>query len=232
MERRLCDPCRPPTAHLLRRGHDCRPRHWPRRSAALAHPGRPGALQAPDDWQAGGHGRRTFESIGRPLPQRHNIVVTRDRGYVAEGCTIAHSIEPALIAAGNVSEIAIIGGAQIFEELLSADRRPEHHLCPRRNRRRHVLPAPEPRRLARARTPALDQRLPIRFRSSPSFRDRTLTCASSTPGSKRSRNDHAGALLRPHLVVAHSRSRACNPLSGRAQISVRPNRKRLRAMRR
>ena len=38
-------------------------------------------------------GRRTFESIGRPLPQRHNIVVTRDRGYVAEGCTIAHSIE-------------------------------------------------------------------------------------------------------------------------------------------
>ena len=37
---------------------------------------------------------------------------------MAEGCTIAHSIEPALIAAGNVSEIAIIGGAQIFEELL------------------------------------------------------------------------------------------------------------------
>ena len=63
-------------------------------------------------------GRRTFESIGRPLPQRHNIVVTRDRGYMAEGCTIAHSIEDALIAAGNVSEIAIIGGAQIFEELL------------------------------------------------------------------------------------------------------------------
>ena len=63
-------------------------------------------------------GRRTFESIGRPLPQRHNIVVTRDRGYVAEGCTIAHSIEGALIAAGNVPEIAVIGGAQIFEELL------------------------------------------------------------------------------------------------------------------
>ena len=63
-------------------------------------------------------GRRTFESIGRPLPQRHNIVVTRDRSYMAEGCTIAHSVEGALSAAGNVPEIAVIGGAQIFEELL------------------------------------------------------------------------------------------------------------------
>ena len=58
-------------------------------------------------------GRRTFKSIGRPLPQRHNIVVTRDRSYMAEGCTIAHSVEGALSAAGKVSKIAIIGGAQI-----------------------------------------------------------------------------------------------------------------------
>jgi dihydrofolate reductase len=63
-------------------------------------------------------GRRTFDSIGRALPQRHNIVVTRDRSYVAEGCTIAHSIDDALSAAGDVPEIAVIGGAQIFEELL------------------------------------------------------------------------------------------------------------------
>ena len=63
-------------------------------------------------------GRRTFDSIGRPLPQRHNIVVTQDRSYVAEGCTITHSIEDALSAAGDVTEIAVIGGAQIFEELL------------------------------------------------------------------------------------------------------------------
>ena len=63
-------------------------------------------------------GRRTFESIGRPLPQRHNIVVTRDRSYVAEGCTMAHSIEDALSAAGHAPEIAVIGGAQIFQELL------------------------------------------------------------------------------------------------------------------
>jgi dihydrofolate reductase len=63
-------------------------------------------------------GRRTFESIGRPLPGRHNIVASRNRRYAAEGCTIAHSIERALDAAGNVQEIAVIGGAQIFEELL------------------------------------------------------------------------------------------------------------------
>ena len=63
-------------------------------------------------------GRRTFEAIGRPLAQRHNIVVTRDGSYLAEGCTVANSVEGALIAAGNVPEIAIIGGAHIFEELL------------------------------------------------------------------------------------------------------------------
>jgi dihydrofolate reductase len=63
-------------------------------------------------------GRRTFEAIGRPLPHRHNIVVTRDRSYVAEGCSIAHSVEDALVAAGSVPEIAVIGGAQIFEDLL------------------------------------------------------------------------------------------------------------------
>ena len=63
-------------------------------------------------------GRRTFEAIGRPLPERHNIVVTRDRNYVAEGCTLAHNVADALSAAGNVPEIAVIGGAQIFQELL------------------------------------------------------------------------------------------------------------------
>jgi dihydrofolate reductase len=63
-------------------------------------------------------GRRTFESIGRPLPQRHNVIITRDRSYTAEGCTIAHSVDRALEAAGNVPEIAVIGAAQIFEELL------------------------------------------------------------------------------------------------------------------
>jgi dihydrofolate reductase len=63
-------------------------------------------------------GRRTFESIGVPLPERHNIVITGDRSYLAEGCTIAHNVNEALTAAGNVPEIAVIGGSQLFQELL------------------------------------------------------------------------------------------------------------------
>ena len=63
-------------------------------------------------------GRRTFESIGRVLPQRHNIVMTRDGTYVAEGCTVAHSVEAALTAAGDCPEVAVIGGAQVFREML------------------------------------------------------------------------------------------------------------------
>jgi dihydrofolate reductase len=63
-------------------------------------------------------GRRTLESIGRPLPGRHNIVVTRASGYRAEGCTVAHDVEAALAAAGAVPEIAVIGGAAIFTALL------------------------------------------------------------------------------------------------------------------
>lgn len=59
-------------------------------------------------------GRKTFESIGRPLPGRRNIVVTRDVNYRADGIETATSIEEALALAGDVPEIMIIGGEQIF----------------------------------------------------------------------------------------------------------------------
>ncbi|TKI72464.1 dihydrofolate reductase [Lysinibacillus mangiferihumi] len=59
-------------------------------------------------------GRKTFESIGRPLPGRRNIVVTRDANYRADGIETATSIEEALALAGDVPEIMIIGGEQIF----------------------------------------------------------------------------------------------------------------------
>ncbi len=59
-------------------------------------------------------GRKTFESIGRPLPGRRNIVVTRDANYRADGIETATSIEEALSLAGDVPEIMIIGGEQIF----------------------------------------------------------------------------------------------------------------------
>src|SRR4051812_45243340 len=57
-------------------------------------------------------GRRTFEAIGRPLPERCNIVISRDPGRRIEGVTVARSAEDALATAGDVPEIAVIGGAQ------------------------------------------------------------------------------------------------------------------------
>jgi dihydrofolate reductase len=63
-------------------------------------------------------GRRTFESIGRPLPGRHNIVVTRDPEYRREGVTVVHDIGDAERAAGGAEEIMIIGGAELFRLFL------------------------------------------------------------------------------------------------------------------
>ncbi len=65
-------------------------------------------------------GRKTYESIGRPLPQRTNIIITRDKNYRAPGCMIAASLPEALAIAKkeNPAEIAIIGGAEIFKAAL------------------------------------------------------------------------------------------------------------------
>jgi len=63
-------------------------------------------------------GRKTHESIGRPLPDRTNIIVTRDRNYKAKGCVVVHSADEALKAAGNIEEVMVIGGSQIYKEFL------------------------------------------------------------------------------------------------------------------
>lgn len=64
-------------------------------------------------------GRRTWESIGRPLPGRRNIIVTRNGGFSADGCDTAASIDAALaICAGTTGEVFIIGGAQIYAQAL------------------------------------------------------------------------------------------------------------------
>lgn len=63
-------------------------------------------------------GRRTYESIGKPLPGRHNIVVTRDPNYRREGVTVVHDIDAALAAAGDAPEVMVIGGAELFRTLL------------------------------------------------------------------------------------------------------------------
>lgn len=65
-------------------------------------------------------GRTTFQSIGRPLPDRTNIILTRDRNFRAEGCSIKHSIRKAIELAKSKDkrEIFIIGGGQIYEQAL------------------------------------------------------------------------------------------------------------------
>lgn len=63
-------------------------------------------------------GRKTFESLGRPLPGRRNVVVTRQRGLEIEGCTVAGSLDEALAPFGPAEEVFIIGGAQIYAEAL------------------------------------------------------------------------------------------------------------------
>ncbi len=63
-------------------------------------------------------GRRTFTSIGRALPGRLNIVMTRDASFEALGCVIAPSRGEALRLAGNADEVMVIGGEGVFKEFL------------------------------------------------------------------------------------------------------------------
>ena len=68
-------------------------------------------------------GRKTFESIGKPLPNSRNIVITRDKNYLRHGVDVVHSLEEALKQAEGEQEIFIIGGAEIFKQAMPiADR--------------------------------------------------------------------------------------------------------------
>lgn len=76
-------------------------------------------------------GRKCYESIGRPLPKRKNIIITRNEAFQAEGCTVVHSLKQALEEASNYSttteapqaEAFVIGGGEIYRQALSlADR--------------------------------------------------------------------------------------------------------------
>ncbi len=60
-------------------------------------------------------GRKTFESIGKPLPQRKNIIITRDAAYAAPGCVVVHSMEEAFKAAADDTETFVVGGAEIYK---------------------------------------------------------------------------------------------------------------------
>lgn len=63
-------------------------------------------------------GRNTFESIGKPLPNRTSVIITRNKDYVQEGCLIAHSLEEALEISSHETHVFIIGGAQIYKEAM------------------------------------------------------------------------------------------------------------------
>ena len=68
-------------------------------------------------------GRVTFESIGRPLPGRRSIVLTRNEGLTLAGCEVVATIEAALEAAGDAREVMVIGGGDIYAQFLPlADR--------------------------------------------------------------------------------------------------------------
>jgi dihydrofolate reductase len=61
-------------------------------------------------------GRKTYESIGRPLPNRRNIIITRDSNYQVEGCEVVNSIEESLLLTN--SDCFIIGGGEIYSQTL------------------------------------------------------------------------------------------------------------------
>jgi dihydrofolate reductase len=68
-------------------------------------------------------GRLTWESIGRPLPGRQNIVLTRNAGYSAPGCDVVSSPEAAVECAGDAPQLMIIGGGHLYSAFLPLARR-------------------------------------------------------------------------------------------------------------
>ena len=74
-------------------------------------------------------GRKTFESIGRPLPGRLSIIVTRNKEYTAEGAVVVHNLNDAIARAEEYAEeVMIIGGAEIFRASLGISGSPIHYV--------------------------------------------------------------------------------------------------------
>ena len=61
-------------------------------------------------------GRKTYESIGKPLPDRANIVLTRQTGWKAQGCTVAHSLDDALALVKD--DVFVIGGEHVYRQAI------------------------------------------------------------------------------------------------------------------
>jgi len=63
-------------------------------------------------------GRKTFESIGRPLPGRENIIISRNTNYQQQGCSVFNSVEEAIIACQQYEEVFVIGGAAFYDVMI------------------------------------------------------------------------------------------------------------------
>lgn len=64
-------------------------------------------------------GRKTYDSIGKPLPGRHNVIMTRNKDFHVEGCTVIHTVDDILaMKESSNEELFVIGGAEIFEMVL------------------------------------------------------------------------------------------------------------------
>lgn len=63
-------------------------------------------------------GRKTFESLNKPLPNRTNVVVTRNKNYKAEGCIVVHSLKEAIEVSKDEENVFILGGAKIYEQAI------------------------------------------------------------------------------------------------------------------
>lgn len=63
-------------------------------------------------------GRKTYESIGRPLPGRRNVVISRNQNYCAEGCEVVDSIDAAMNLLSGSSEIMVIGGGYLYSQII------------------------------------------------------------------------------------------------------------------
>ncbi len=93
-------------------------------------------------------GRRTWDSIGRPLPGRQNIVLTRDPAFRAAGATVVHSLAAARAAAAGAERLMVIGGAELYRACLGEADVAAPDRGRRRRRRRRPLPGVAPRGLA------------------------------------------------------------------------------------
>jgi len=64
-------------------------------------------------------GRKTYESIGKPLPNRINVILTKNKNYKVDGCIVLNSVDEIIMEFKNTPEVFIIGGGEIYKQFLS-----------------------------------------------------------------------------------------------------------------